>query len=64
MCDNAIRIFGISDIMTINDRGNSATVTELLNKNKFLYAKGDARRMERYLRSECILKGSPLAHPI
>jgi len=61
---DAIRIFGISDIKTIDDRGVSAEVAALLDDNQFLYTKGDSREMDQYLRSECILKGGPLAYSI
>ena len=50
--------------MTIDDRNTSAQVAALHAQNKFLYAEGNSRSMEWYLRSDCILKVSLLAHCI
>jgi len=55
---HAIRVFGITDILTIDDRDASPQVTALGDDNAFLYAQGDADPMERYLRSDCIVKAS------
>ena len=60
---NALLIFDISDIKIIGDRSKSAEVDALVKDNEFLYAQGDARPMHRYLRSECLLKGSPKLIP-
>ena len=60
----AINIFGISDIRIIDDRRSSTQVAALIKDDAFLYAQGNARRMDRYLRSECILKGSPQDYPV
>ena len=53
---HAIRIFDITDIRTIDDRDASKQVEALHTQNAFLYAQGDSRPMERYLRSDCILR--------
>lgn len=60
---HAIRIFGISNIAIIDDRNTSKEVAMLAENNEFLYAQGNARPMQRYLRSECILKGGPQSYP-
>jgi len=53
---HAIRIFGLTDILTIDDRDTSPQVIALCDGKAFLYAQGDADPMERYLRSDCIIK--------
>ena len=58
---HALRIFGITDIVTINKRNESPQVAALRDNNQFLYAQGTSDPMERYLRSECIVKGGPIA---
>lgn len=60
----ATSIFGISDIEDIEDRGASAQVAALCEENEFLYAQGNTVRINRYLRSECILKGCLIAYPV
>ena len=59
---HAIRIFGITDITTIDDRSISAEVAALHPNNNFLYAQGSSRPMARYLRSDCILKAGPSSY--
>lgn len=48
--------------MTIDDRDESEQVAALHKEDSFLYAGGDSRRMERYLRSDCVVKVYPVSH--
>ena len=54
---HTIRIFSITDVPTIDNCDTSPQIAALGDKNVFLYAQGDAGPMERYLRSDCIVKG-------
>ena len=54
---HAIRIFRITDVLTIDDRWMSSQIAALSEENAFLYAQGDAGPMERYLRSDYIGTG-------
>lgn len=54
---HAIRIFHITDVLTLDDRWMSQQITALGKENAFLYAQGDSGPMERYLRSDSIATG-------
>ncbi|KAF9787453.1 hypothetical protein BJ322DRAFT_724064 [Thelephora terrestris] len=55
---HAIRIFGITDIVTIDHRDESQQVTALYTDNKFLYEHGNTGSIGDFMRSDCLVKES------
>jgi hypothetical protein len=55
---HAIRIFGITDVMTIDHRERSNQVAALHPLDKFLYQHGDVDDLEQFMRSDCVIRAS------